>query len=155
MTSVVYRVRGFCAKRVDRKRCQNRNRSCHTGTWLERHLPPPLVVTDDLVFLFVVVEVTGCRLRQGVSTDGPRCDIKLSTFSPLRLLGQFVKWVTRNRAFSSNERVPLITNASTCDYETYAVNNPKTKTRNDGWGGATYHSYFKGGAKKTGAQTQP
>ena len=75
-----------------------------------------MVTRDHFIVLVVIQEVTSCGLGNSVPTDGPRCDVKFSASSPRGLLdGRITRSIPGEQVFGSNERVPLIANAVTCD----------------------------------------
>lgn len=86
MTSVVYRVRGFYrGVRIGNNAIIGISDG-HTRAWLKRYLSLSMAMNERLVLPFIVEEVTGRRLSDGVSANSPSRDVELSASPPCRLL---------------------------------------------------------------------
>ena len=61
-----------------------------------------MAVNERLVLSFVVEEVTGRRLSNGIPTNGPSCNVELSASPPCRLLDRVTRSITERHSTQTN-----------------------------------------------------
>lgn len=78
-----------------------------------------MTVHERLVLFFVIKQVAGRGLSDGVPAHRPRRDIKLPASPPCGLLnGEGGHEVDEGKSVSRTGRVPWIANGSACDHKT-------------------------------------